>query len=168
MNPILAAGLLIGVLCGGFTFVMGLTGWYKDPVMVNVFIPVVAMLEIAVLVWGLQRTAARGRTYSGQVVAGTLMSIIGAAIIFVCSYVFTSIAFPSYFEDINAMARQVMTEQGKTAEEIRAFLDTQASGQTSLLNALVGFFMTIVTGVLASAVIAAFIRQKPDVLAAGV
>jgi hypothetical protein len=31
MNPILSAGLLIGVLCGVWMFVMGFTGWYRDP-----------------------------------------------------------------------------------------------------------------------------------------
>ena len=29
MNPILSAGILIGVLCGVWTFVMGFTGWSK-------------------------------------------------------------------------------------------------------------------------------------------
>ncbi len=29
MNPILSAGILIGVLCGLWTFLMGFTGWYK-------------------------------------------------------------------------------------------------------------------------------------------
>jgi hypothetical protein len=33
MNPILSTGLLIGLLCGAWTFVMGFTGWYKDPVL---------------------------------------------------------------------------------------------------------------------------------------
>ena len=32
MTPTLTAGLLLGVLCGIWTFVMGFTGWYKDPV----------------------------------------------------------------------------------------------------------------------------------------
>ena len=168
MNPIVAAGLLIGGLCGAFTFIMGFTGWYKDPVMVNVFIPIVVVMEVSALIWGLRKTAALGRTYSGQVVAGTMMAVIGGAIIFLGSYLFTTVAFPSYFEDVNAMARQVLQGQGKTSAEIQAFLDDQAASQTPLMNAFVGFIMTLVTGVMASAVIAAFIRQRPDVLAAGV
>jgi hypothetical protein len=167
MNPILAAGLLIGGLGGAFTFLMGLTGWYKDPVMVNIFIPTVVIIEVSALIWGLRRTAAIGRTYSGQVVAGTMMAVTGAAIIFVSSYLFTTVAFPSYFEDVNAMARQVLQGQGKTSVEIQAFLDGQAASQTPLKNASVGFIMTIITGVMASAVIAAFIRQRPAVMAAG-
>lgn len=160
MNPIVAAGVAIGVLCGLFTYVMGFTGWYRDPAMVNIFIPVVVVLEIGALIWGLRRTAALGRTYSGQVVAGAMMAVIGGAIIFVSSYLFTTVAFPSYFDDVNAMAREVLQGQGKTADEIQAFLDGQAVTQTPVANALVGFIMTIVTGVIASAVIAIWIRAR--------
>jgi hypothetical protein len=168
MNPILAAGLLIGGLGGAFTYIMGFTGWYKDPVMINIFIPTVVIIEVSALIWGLRKTAALGRTYSGQVVAGTMMAVIGAVIVFVSSYLFTTVAFPSYFEDVNMMARQVLQGQGKTSAEIQAFLDSQAASQTPLMNAFVGFIMTIVTGVMASAVIAAFIRHRPNVLTTGV
>ena len=76
MNPILNAGLIIGVLCGLWTFVMGFTGWYKDPTMSHAFLPAVILIEIGGLIWGLRQTAAQGRNYAGQVVAGTLMSVI--------------------------------------------------------------------------------------------
>ena len=95
MNPILSAGLLIGVLCGSFTIVMGLTGWYQDPAMVNVFIPVVTLIEILGLIWGLRKTAAQGRTYSGQVVAGTLMALVAGAVIVCASLLFTMVLYLS-------------------------------------------------------------------------
>lgn len=31
MNPTLLAGLLLGVLVSAWTFLMGITGWYRDP-----------------------------------------------------------------------------------------------------------------------------------------
>ncbi len=71
MPAILSAGLLIGVLCGAWTFVMGFTGWYKDPTMLNLFF-VVILIEIGGLIWGLRKTALEGRTYGGQIVAGTI------------------------------------------------------------------------------------------------
>ena len=79
MQPIPAAGLLIGVLCAVWTFVMGFTGWYKDPSKAGAFFLVV-LIQVFGLTWGLRRTAAQGRTYSGQVVAGTLISIIAGVI----------------------------------------------------------------------------------------
>jgi hypothetical protein len=163
LNPILAAGLLIGVLCGVWTFVMGFTGWYKDPAMASVFIAVVIPIEIGGLIWGLRKTAAQGRTYSGQVVAGTLMSAIAGFVIIGSSLLFTTVAFPDYFNELNAIGRELMIEDGKTEAEIAAHFDSIASMQTPLMNALTGFFMTLVTGITGSAVIAIWVRARPAV-----
>lgn len=160
MNPILSAGLLIGVLCGIWTFVMGFTGWYKNPAMVNVFFAVV-LIEIGGLIWGLRKTAAQGRTYSGQVVAGTLMSIIAGVIIVAFSMVFTTFAFPNYFDEINTMMREVMAKAGTSEAEINQAIDAAKAGQTSLGYAMQGFVGTFMTGVIASAIIALWIRARP-------
>ncbi|HXG54105.1 MAG TPA: DUF4199 domain-containing protein [Vicinamibacterales bacterium] len=159
MNPILAAGLLIGVLCGVWTFVMGFTGWYKDPVMLNAFFLVI-VIEIAGLIWGLRQTAAQGRTYSGQVVAGTMMSIVAGLVIIGASLLFTTVAYPDYFNELNAAQRQMMQQAGKTDAEITAAIDGAADMQTPMANALAGFFGTFVTGVVASAIIGIWIRAR--------
>lgn len=162
MNPILAAGLLIGVLCGVWTFVMGFTGWYKDPVMLNAFFLVI-VIEVAGLLWGLRKTAAQGRTYSGQVVAGTLMSIVAGVVIICSSLLFTMVAYPDYFSELNAAQRQMMQQAGKTDAEITAAIQGAAGMQTPMANALAGFFGTFVTGVVASAIMAIWIRAKAPV-----
>ncbi len=118
MHPILATGLLIGVLCGAWMFVMGFTGWYLDPAKLNRFFLVI-LIEVVALIWGLRRTAAEGRTYSGQVVAGTGMAIIAGVIIFCCSLLFTTVAFPNYLTDINEMSGRLMLQQGMPAEEVQ-------------------------------------------------
>ena len=160
MNPILAAGLLIGVLCGVWTFVMGFTGWYKDPAMANAFFLVIA-IEVAGLIWGLKKTAEQGRTYSGQVVAGTLMAIIAGVVIICSSLLFTTVAFPDYFDQVNAMGRELMLKDGKTEAEITAAIEATASVQTPIGNALAGFLGTFVTGVIVSAVLALWVRARP-------
>jgi TM2 domain-containing membrane protein YozV len=167
MNPIMAAGLAIGVLCGVWMFVMGFTGWYKDPQLLNLFF-VVIVIEVGGLIWGLRRTAAQGRTYSGQVVAGTMMAIIAGVVIIVCSLIFTTVAFPNYFEEVNAVGRDVLQAQGKTENEIADAMSASAAWQTPIMNAFAGFLGTFFTGVIASAVIAAWIRQRPDVVVSGV
>ena len=112
MTPTLTAGLLLGVLCGVWTFVMGFTGWYKDPGKTSASLVIVA-IEIAVLLWGLGRTAMKeGRTYSGQVVAGTLMSIIGGVVIIGFSLLFTNVFFPNYFNDMQPVYRGSAAEAG--------------------------------------------------------
>jgi TM2 domain-containing membrane protein YozV len=163
MNPIVAAGLLIGGLCGAWMFVMGFSGWYRDPQLLNLFFLVV-IIEIAGLLWGLRKTAAQGRTYSGQVVAGTMMAVIAGVVIFLCSLLFTTVAFPNYFDEINTISRELMQKQGLSEPEITERMNAASTWQTPVMNALAGFLGTFVTGVIASAVIAAFLRQRPDVV----
>ncbi|MEX2662914.1 MAG: DUF4199 domain-containing protein [Vicinamibacterales bacterium] len=160
MNPILAAGLLIGVLCGVWTFVMGFTGWYKDPAMASAFFAVI-LIEIGGLIWGLKKTAAQGRTYSGQVVAGTLMSIIAGVVIVGSSLLFTVVFFPDYFAELEAVYRDMLRQQGKTEAEIASEVATWSSGQTPMQQAMNGFIGTFVTGVVVSAVIAIWVRARP-------
>lgn len=166
MHPILSAGLLIGVLCGIWTFVMGLTGWYKDPAMVGVFF-VVILIEIGGLFWGLRQTAAEGRTYGGQVVAGTLMAVVAGVVIIASSLLFTMVAFPDYFTELEAMQRQMLAAQGKSAAEIEAEVAAGKVAATPMANAMAGFIGTLVTGIIASAVIAIWVRARPAPAATG-
>ena len=160
MQPISAAGILIGVLCGLWTFVMGVTGWYKDPSHLAPFF-VVVLIEVAGLIWGLRQTVAQGRTYSGQVVAGTLMSIIAGVIIVGASLIFTTVAFPEYAREIEAVNRRVLQQQGKTEPAIDAEIAAWSAAQTPLRQAMNGFLGTFVTGVVVSAVVAVWVRAKP-------
>ena len=136
MNPILSAGLIIGVLCGLWMFVIGFTGWYRDPAMLAAFF-VVIPIQAGGLLWGLRRTAAGGGTFRAQVVAGTMMSVVAGVIIVCASLVFTTIAFPDY----------------------HAYRDTAF---TPMGEALSGFMGTLVTGILISAIIAIFVRRSPS------
>lgn len=151
-------GVMIGVACVVWTFVMGFTGWYKHPTLLNLFWVVVA-IEVGLLVWGLCQTSA-GRTYWPQVGAGTLASVVAAAIIFCGSMLFTAVVFPHYFEELRAVQEQMLTAQGKTADQIAAVQALAAPFQTPVINALMGVSGTIVTGFVASLVIAAFCRKK--------
>ena len=164
MHPILSAGLLIGVLCGVWTFVMGFTGWYKDPTMVKFFF-VVIFIEIGGLVWGLRQTAREGRTYGGQVVAGTLMAVVAGVLIIGSSLVFTMVAFPDYFNDLEAVQRQMLAAQGKSAAEIEQAVASGKVAATPMANAMAGFIGTLVAGIIVSAILAIWIRAKPTTVA---
>ena len=135
MNPILNAGLLIGVLCALWMFVCGVTGWYKDPTLNSLFFLVIP-IEIGGLIWGLRQTAREGRTYNQQVVAGTMMSVIAGVVIIAASLAFTMIVFPD-------------------AMDVMRATDPSATPMSGALN---GFIYTLVTGILASAAIAIRVR----------
>jgi hypothetical protein len=148
MSQILRTGLQIGGLCVAWTFVMGFTGWYKDPALAGpLFLAPVILIEVALLGLGLKATAA-GQGYRRQVLTGTLMSVVAAVVIFCGSMVFASVAFPSYFEDLRAAHRQMLQAAGRSQAEIDAALAAAAAAnpQTPVSNALAGVIGTIATG----------------------
>ncbi len=159
MNPILSAGLLIGVLCSVWMFVMGFTGWYKDPTLLTAFFLVIP-IEIAGLLWGLKQTARLGRTYAAQVLAGALMAVVAGVVIMASSLLFTMVAFPEYFAEIEAVQRQMLEAKGQSPAEIEDAIRTARTTATPMSYAMGGFMGTLVTGILASAVIALFVRAK--------
>lgn len=161
MSTTVLGGVLIGVLCSIWTFVMGFTGWYKDPVMLSMFYLVV-LIEIAVLVWALKKTA-HVKTYGGQVGAGVLMSVIGGVILIFSSLLFTTVAYPNYFEELRTVGAEVMRSEGKSEADIAREFEKMAPTQTPIMQALLGCLGTIATGLVASLVIAAFLRKKDDV-----
>jgi len=159
MKAIVKYGLWIGVLCVIWTFVMGFTGWYKHPTLLNLFWLVV-VIEIAFLIVGLRETAAAGNRYWQQVAAGTGMAAVAAVIIFCGSLLFTSMVFPEYFGQMQAMQAEMMRTAGRTEAEISTAMDMARTMQTPLINAISGAIGTLATGLVASLVIAAFCRQK--------
>ena len=54
----------------------------------------------------------------------------------------------------------MLLEQGKNAQEIRAAMELAAKTNTPIASAVSGFIGTLVTGLVASLVIAGFVRAK--------
>jgi hypothetical protein len=159
MNTITKAGIVLGVLVEIWTYLMGFTGWYKDPTLMNLFWVVIA-IEIAVLMWALKRTAAEGRGYGGQVGAGTLIALIGGVFVIVGSLIFTMVVFPNYFTDLAAVQEQMLRSAGRPEAEIKQTMDMTAKTSTPVIQACFGFLGTLVTGIVVSAIIGAFIKAK--------
>jgi hypothetical protein len=122
-------------------------------------------IEIGGLIWGLRKTAALGRAYGGQILAGTMMAIVAGVIIIAASLLFTTVVFPNYFSDIELAYRAVLQKQGKTDSEIAAAIQASAASATPMAQAMSGFVGTLVTGIVASAIIAIFIRRHDRVSA---
>ncbi|OGF18011.1 MAG: hypothetical protein A2W00_15185 [Candidatus Eisenbacteria bacterium RBG_16_71_46] len=159
MQTIVRAGVVLGVLVVVWTFVMGFTGWYKDPALLNLFY-VVIPIQIGVLVWALRQTAAQGRRYGSQVGAGTLISLIGGVIIIAGSILFTTVVFPNYFSELAAIQERMLQQAGHGEAEIREVMAMTAKTATPVFQAVFGFVGTMVTGVVASLAIGAFARAR--------
>lgn len=116
-------------------------------------------MEIGVLVWGLKQSA-NEKTYGGQVIAGTLASVIAGIILFFNSLLFTNVLFPNYFSDLETVQTSMMKSEGKTDAEISKAIEEAKPMNTSMMSAVMGFVGTVGTGLVASAVIGAFMRKK--------
>jgi hypothetical protein len=158
MSLTVKTGVLIGVLCAAWTYVMGFTGWFKDPTLQAAFFLVI-LIEVALLLWGLRQTA-DANTYGRQVMTGTTMAVIAAAIIFVNSLVFTMVVFPNYFQDLEQAYRQVLRTQGRSEADIAEAIARQASAQTPFVQAMQGAVGTVITGLVASLLIAIRYRRR--------
>ena len=159
MSPTVKAGLVLGLAVEVWTLIVIAFGWHKDPMMLMLFYLVI-FFQAGVLVWGLRMTAAQGKGYGAQVGAGTLMSAIGAVVIFVGAYLMATAVFPNYFTEVQEAGRTALSAQGLSAEAIQAQLDAMAPMQTPMANALTGAVATIITGLIESLIIAAFVKGK--------
>lgn len=159
MSPTVRTGVLIGVLCTVWMFVMGFTGWYRHPTLNFLFLLVI-LVEVVLLLQGLKQTAP-DNTYGQQVVTGVAMSAIAAVIIFCGSMAFTTVAFPDYFREVEEAGRQAMQARGMTPDAIDAAIAAQRPMQTPVINAATGAAATVITGLLASVLIAMRHRRRP-------
>jgi hypothetical protein len=165
MNTIVKAGVVLGVLVEVWTYIMGFTGWFKDPSRTGLFWVVVA-IEIAVLMWALKRTATQGRGYGGQIGAGTLISLIGGVFVVVGSMILTTVVFPHYLQDVAAFQEHQLRAAGKSDAEIQQVMAMVGKTLTPAMQAFFGFCGTLVTGIVVSAIIGAFFRAKKTAPAA--
>jgi hypothetical protein len=137
---------------------MGFTGWYKHPSLLFLFWLVVPM-QIGILLWTL-RAMAPTSGYGRQVWNGVSSSLLGSMIIYGASILFTTVVFPHYFQDLEALGRQIMARQGLSPAQIEAAVRAQAPMQTPRASAMAGAIGTVVTGFFTSVVAALWLRRK--------
>lgn len=158
MPPLLRSALLLGAAVVAWTFVMGFTGWYKHPTLLFLFWLVIP-LQILILV-GTLRGAAPQHGYGRQVWLGTGVSLLASVIIYGGSLFFTTVVFPDYFRELEALGRQMMAQRGLSPDQIEAAVKAQAPMQTPRASAMAGAIGTVVTGLFTSVLAAAWYRKK--------
>jgi hypothetical protein len=159
MNKTWAPGICIAVFCGIWQLIMGITGWYKDPVMMNMFW-VVIPIQVICLIWGLSRTAKEGKRYLAQVGLGTCMSLIAGVFLFFVSYIFTAVLYPNYFADMKVIQENALQKAGTSPEQIKIVMDLYTRTANSFSQATMGFLGTVFTGFVCSIIIGAFLRKR--------
>ena len=160
MKTIIRGGILLGLLVTIWTVIFGMTGMHKNMAAAMAFPLVATLLEIVVLVWALKRTAAEGRRWFGQVSAGTMLAFVAGCLIFATSYFYTTMFHPTYFAEVNAAGEAFYTAQGMDPEKMHAMIAAQAPYQSAGVQSLIGFCATVITGLVASMVIGAFVKSQ--------
>jgi hypothetical protein len=154
-----SGGLFIALFCGGWQLIMGFSGWYRDPVLSNLFWLMIPIL-IAGLIWGLRRTAKEGKGYWAQVGQGTLMSLIAGVVLFFVTCLFTAVLFPDYFAVIQSLQENALRQAGKSPQEIKLTMETLAITATPLVHGISALTGMLTTGFVASLLIAAFVHDR--------
>lgn len=158
MGTAIKAGIILGILVEIWTAVIIAAGWHKDPALMMVFFLVIPM-QITVIVMALKRTAAEA-TYAKQLVNGVVISAIAGGIIFVGSYLLTTLVFPTYFDELRVAGTEILTKAGKTPEEIAVEMKKNESMYNPIQNSLAGLIGTDVTGLFVSMIASLFLRKK--------
>lgn len=154
----IGTGATIGAIAVGWMFVMGLTGWYLDPARFDLFW-IVVIVQAVVLALLLRRLR-EGREYGAQVGIGLVASAVAAVVVFVGATLFTTVAFPDYFEELRLVREQVLRDAGTPEDAIRSTLDGIAASQTPTGYALATFMGMLGTGLVASLIAAAVFRDR--------
>ena len=160
MSTLVKYGLMLAAGVIVWMFVMGFTGWYRHPMLVNLFFLVIPF-QVFLLVQALRATARQGAGYRAQIGAAVAISSIAAILIFGASLVFTTVAFPSYFADIHAMQERLMREAGVSEDRIAEILARAEREYTPMSQAIQGFFGTVITGLVTGAIAGRWIRHRP-------
>ena len=158
MPPTLRSGVILGLAVAAWTFVMGFTGWYKHPSL-WILSWLVVPAQIGILLWTL-RDLASTDGYGRQVWNGVSVSLLGSMIIYAASILFTTVVFPHYFLELEALGRQIMARQGLSPAQIETAVRAQAPMQTPRATAMAGAIGTVVTGFLTSVIAAVWLRKK--------
>jgi hypothetical protein len=158
MNVVWKAGIALGVAVLVLTMISGFTGMYKNPSGGWIFPVLATVIELGVLFWALRQTAALKR-YGGQVGTGVLAAVVGGVIIIFSSLLFTAM-FPDYKEASLATVADGWRDAGMSEDQIQKQLPGVEFMMRPVPQAIFGFVMTVLTGLVGSLIIAAFVRKK--------
>ena len=156
----LKAGIVFGVLVVVWSLINGFAGLYKNPLLSWVFPVGAILITVGVLIWALRTTAREGKRYGGQILTALIICLIGGVIVIAGSLLYTTVLFTDYDEVAMATALEEWENQGMSAEQIGMAKPMVELMLAPVPQALMGFVMTVLTGLVSALVIAAFVRQK--------
>lgn len=159
MGPAVKWGVILAVGVVAVSAAMIGSGLHRNAMVYGlVAITVFIVLNIVAVIMALRQTAGE-KGYLGQLGSGIVLGLVGGALIFVLSYLTTSVLFPEAIPEMVEAQLELMAQSGMPQEELEAQAE-RLRGTTSAEGALQGTIGTIVTSTIVAAIAAIFLRRK--------
>ena len=151
-------GLILGIVVVILGFIFGGAGLHTSPVMAMVFVGLAIVINIIAVILGLRESAPTS-TWGAQFLNGLVIGVVGGAIIFLGSWIMTSLVFPEYFVELREGYLEFFQGAGMSEEEIDIQM-TALEAATPVGSAIQGAIGTIITSVIVGGVAGIFLRKK--------
>ena len=159
MNVAIKWGVILGVVVAVFGFIFGGGGLHtKGPMMALVFVGLAIVLNIVAVVLAL-REAKATTPYGGQLLNGLILGVVGAVIIFVGSWLMTSMVFPDYYSEMKQGYLEFFEGAGIPQDQIDAQMQA-FDAATPVSGAMQGAIGTVITSLVVAAIGGIFLRKK--------
>ncbi len=151
-------GLILGSAVAVLSFVFGLLGWHRTFEMSFVFLAVAILTNVVTVVFCLRERAATDGWLS-QVGNGLLVGLVGSVIIFIGSWLVTTVVFPDYFAEMADGYRETYAGMGLSESEVADLVEATAN-TSSVKSAFDGVIGTMATSLIVAAIAGVWLRKK--------
>lgn len=159
MNAVVKGGVVLAVLVSLVSILLIATGLHENPLVGGLgSIAAYVVIDVAVVWWTLRQRAVVD-AYGRQVLNGLLVGLLGAVLIFVLSMVITTVLFPQAMDEMKASQLEWMESMEMPEEALDAQI-AKIEAATPMAAALQGAVFTVITSVIAAAIIGIFVRRK--------
>ncbi len=151
-------GVILGSAVAVLSLAFGFAGWHRRYEMAFVFLAIAILINVATVVLCLRERASTD-SWLGQIKNGLIVGLVGSLIIFVTSWLVTTVVFPDYFTAMADGYRETYVNMGMSEEEV-ADLVAATAATSPVRSAFDGVVGTMGTSLIVAAVAGRWLRRK--------
>lgn len=165
-NTTFKAGLTYGVILGLILIIYSVLLYVMD-MNLNKYVDWISyILIIGIIIYGTKKYRddnLKGIISYGQALGlSTIIIVFGALISTIYTYFFISVIDPDYINKVLAAAEEQLLKKGMTDDQIEMAIAMQKKMMKPVLMAIMGFFVTVIVGVILSLITSAFLKKEGD------
>ncbi len=158
MNVAVKYGAALGAVVGALGFLLAALDMHMNPALPMIFVGLATIINVLVVFLALTATATAA-SWLGQVKNGLVLGVVGAVIVFASSWVMTALVFPDYHAEFATAQRAALAGIGLPAEQVEMQMVAYEQA-TAVGSAFSGALGTVITSLVAAALIGIFKRRK--------